>query len=463
MMELDPLILSRIQFAFVVTFHIIFPSFTIGLAAWLATIEAAHVATGRDIYRRIFDFWLRVFAVAFGMGVVSGIVMAFQFGTNWSVLAERTGSIQGPLLGYEGFTAFLLEATFFGVMLLGRGRVSRGFYLFSCCMVAVGTLFSSFWILANNSWMQVPVGHEVVNGRLVPSDWLAITLGPVQMVRWPHMVLGCFLTTGMCIVASACWYLLRGMHRAEAVVMLRWALPLLALLVPAQMVVGHLVGDAVHRHQPAKFAAIEARFHSEQPASEVLIAWPDEAAMVNRYAISIPRLGSFIASGTWDSREVGLADFPPEDRPPVLIPFFSFRIMVGLALVMLGVAWVGVLLLRRGTAMLTARWFHHIGFWAFPSGFLAVIAGWFTAEVGRQPWVVYGILRTRDAHTPSLATGDVVFSLLVYIVIYTIVFGFGMHYIYRLLREGPRSSAATPPGTTAKRPLAVAAATPPGE
>jgi cytochrome d ubiquinol oxidase subunit I len=430
----------------------------VGLAAWLATVEAAHVATGNPVYRRVFDFWLRVFSVAFGMGVVSGIVMAFQFGTNWSVLAERAGAIQGPLLGYETFTAFLLEATFLGVVLFGRERVPRWFYLLACCLVALGTLFSSFWILANNSWMQVPVGHEMVGGKAVPTDWLAIALGRVQLVRWPHMVLACFLTTGMVVVATACWWLLRGLHREEARLMLRWALPLMAVLAPAQMLVGHLAGDVVHRFQPEKFAAIEARFHTQQPASEVIIALPDPAAGVNRWALEVPRLGSFIASGTWDSREVGLDAFPPQDGPPVLVPFFGFRLMVGMGLLLLGIAWVGTLLLLRRGAIEQARWFQRIAFASFPAGFVAVLAGWFTAEVGRQPWVVYGILRTADAVTPSLATGDVVFSLAAYALVYAVIYSFGILYLYRLLRDGPRP-LLLPPDATAKRPMAVGAAT----
>jgi cytochrome bd ubiquinol oxidase subunit I len=208
-MDFDPVFLSRLQFGFVISFHIIFPSFTIGLAAWLATIEGMRLATGKAIYRRVFEFWLKVFALSFGMGVVSGIVMAFQFGTNWSVLAERSGSIQGPLLGYEGFTAFMLEATFFGVMLLGRNRAPPWFYFLSCCMVSLGTMLSSFWILANNSWMQVPLGHVIVDGRIVPDDWWAITTGPIMRVRWPHMLLAAFLTSGMSIIAVGAWHLLR--------------------------------------------------------------------------------------------------------------------------------------------------------------------------------------------------------------------------------------------------------------
>ena len=454
-MDLDPVLLSRIQFGFVVSFHIIFPAFTIGLAAWLAVLEAAHLGSGRAIYRRVFEFWMKVFAVSFGMGVVTGIVMAFQFGTNWGVLAEKMGSIQGPLLGYEGFTAFLLEATFFGVMLLGRDRVSPRFYLFACGMVALGTMFSSFWIMANNSWMQVPVGHAVVDGRIVPSDWWAIVAGPVMLVRWPHMLLGAFLTTGMCIIATGAWYLLRGVHRVEGRLMLNWGLGLVALLIPVQLFVGHLTGDYVHQHQPVKFAAIEARWHSEQPASEVLIGWPDEANERNRFAITVPRLGSFIASGTWDSREVGLTDFPLADRPPVLIPFFAFRVMVGMGLVMLAISWFGLLLRWRGR-LEHARWFLWCAFLSFPTGFVAVLTGWFTAEVGRQPWVVYGLLRTADAVTPSLRGVDVLVSLSGYVLVYAVLVGFGLRYIYKLLRQGPAAPQPLPAGTTPQRPMAVA-------
>jgi len=454
-MDLDPVILSRIQFAFVVSFHIIFPAFTIGLAAWLATIEGARLATGNPIYRRVFDFWLKVFAVSFGMGVVTGIVMAFQFGTNWGVLAERMGSIQGPLLGYEGFTAFMLEATFFGVMLLGRERVSPRFYFFACCMVSLGTMFSSFWILANNSWMQVPVGYSIVDGRIIPADWWAITTGPIMRVRWPHMLLAAFLTTGMCVIATGAWYVLRGMHRAEAREMLHWGLGLVAVLIPVQLFVGHLTGEYVLKHQPAKFAAIEARWKSQQPASEVLIAIPDPANERNLFAIEVPKLGSFIASGSWTSREVGLEEFPPEDRPPVVIPFFTFRIMVGMGLVMLAVSWLGNFLRWQGR-LETTRWFLWCAFASFPAGFIAVLSGWFTAEVGRQPWVVYGLLRTKDAVTPSLTTGDVLFSLIAYVAVYAVFISFGIYYIYKLLREGPTAEATPVRGATAKRPMAFA-------
>lgn len=454
-MELDPVLLSRIQFAFLISFHIIFPAFTIGLAAWLATIEAIHLLTRDPLYRRVFDFWLKVFAVSFGMGVVSGIVMAFQFGTNWSVLSERTGSIQGPLLGYEAFTAFILEATFFGIMLLGRDRVSPTMYFVSCCMVSLGTIASSFWILANNSWMQVPVGHSIVDGKIIPGDWWQIIFGEVMLVRWIHMLLAAFLTTGMCVIATGSWFVLRRVHPAEAKVMLHWGLAFVALVVPVQVVFGHLAGGYVHEHQPAKFAAIEARWKTEQPAAEVLIGLPDPDEEVNRYAIVVPRLGSFVATLTWDSKEVGLEEFPKEDRPPVLIPFFAFRIMVGMALIMLAISWTGNVL-RWRRRLESSRWFHWAAFLSFPTGFIAVLTGWFTAEVGRQPWVVYGLLRTRDAVTPTITGVDVLITLTIYVVVYAIIFIYGMRYIYRLLKAGPVGETPHPPMATSSRPMAFA-------
>jgi cytochrome d ubiquinol oxidase subunit I len=455
-MELDPVILSRLQFAFLISFHIIFPAFTIGLAAWLATLEGARLWTGNELYRRVFDFWLKVFALSFGMGVVTGIVMAFQFGTNWSVLAQRAGPIQGPLLGYETFTAFMLEATFFGVVLLGREYVSQRFYFFACCMVSLGTMFSSFWILGNNSWMQVPLGHTIVDGKIIPADWWTITTGPIMRVRWPHMFLAAFLTTSMCVAATGAWYTLRDVHRAEARVMLHWGLGLVAVLIPIQLFFGHLTGIYVLNYQPAKFAAIEARWQTQEPASEVLIGLPDPYSQRNLFAIEIPRLGSFIASGNWTAREIGLETFPPDDRPPVLIPFFAFRIMVGMGLIMLAVSWLGNLLRFRGR-LETTRWFLWGTFLAFPSGFIAVLAGWLTAEVGRQPWVVYGLIRTKDAVTPSLTTGDVVFSLACYIIVYAVIYSFGLYFIYRLLRGGPAGDdTLVPESATPSRPLSVA-------
>lgn len=456
-MDLDVVLLSRIQFAFVVTFHIIFPSFTIGLAAWLATLEGVSLATRNPVYRRLFDFWLKVFGVSFGMGVVSGIVMAFQFGTNWSILAEKTGSIQGPLLGYEAFTAFILEATFFGVMLLGRDRVPPWFYLLSCWMVALGTTASSFWILANNSWMQVPLGHEVVDGKIIPADWLEIVWGPIMQIRWLHMLLAAYLTTAMCVAATGAWQLLRQVHLiCEGRLMLHWGLGLAAVVIPIQLVLGHLNGEYTEKYQPSKFTAIEGRWQTEQPARLILFAWPDPDNERNLFELAIPGLGSFVDEGNFTAEEPGIVTIPEEDRPPIAIPFFGFRIMVGLGMVMLAISWFGNFLRVIGR-LETSHWFLWCTFLSFPSGFVATIAGWYTAEVGRQPWVVYGLLRTADAHTPSLTVGDVLTSLIGYVVVYSIIFSFGLYYIYHLLRAGPAPEIEAPlVGATAKRPMAVA-------
>src|ERR1700675_32636 len=287
-MDMTALLLSRIQFAFTITFHIIFPSFTIGLAAWLTVLEALGLATGRPVYRVLFEFWLKVFGIAFGMGVVSGIVMAFQFGTNWSRLSAATGPIQGPLLAYESFTAFALEASFFGVLIFGRFKVSSMMYFVSTIMVALGTTFSAFWIMVNNSWMQAPVGYVMENGIYVPTDWTKINFSPVVWVRFPHMLFAAYLTGAFCVAATGAWYLLRGRFVTEAKIMLRMGLYLAAVLMPIQLFFGHLNGEYIVRYQPAKMAAIEARWQDEKPASEVLLAWPDVANRRNLFAITLP-------------------------------------------------------------------------------------------------------------------------------------------------------------------------------
>jgi cytochrome bd ubiquinol oxidase subunit I len=454
-MELTALLLSRLQFAFTISFHIIFPSFSIGVAAWLTVLETLHLATGRPAYRLVFEFWLKIFGVVFGLGVVSGIVMAFEFGTNWSELSRISGPIQGALLSYETFTAFALEASFFGILLFGRTRVRPGFYLFSTAMVAFGTSLSSFWIMANNSWMQAPVGYVVENGVFVPDDWAAIIFSPVLWVRFPHMLIASYLTGAFCVAATGAWYLLRREFTAEGQIMLRMGLYLAAILVPAQLFFGHLTGDYVHDRQPAKFAAIEGRWHDEQPASEVLFALPDPVSETNRYAISVPILGSLIGSLSFDSREVGLTDFPPRDRPPVLIPFLAFRIMVGCGLALLLLAWIGSYLSfkRRIERNRLLLW---VTFCSFPLAFVAILTGWFTAEVGRQPWTVYGLLRTADAMTPFLTVRAASISLLVFCAIYSFIFAFGIYYIHQLLRTGPVGRLILPPNAaTPNRPMSV--------
>ncbi len=436
-MDLSALDISRIQFAFVVTFHIIFPSFTIGLAAWLAVLEWRSQATGNPIYRRLFDFWLKIFAVSFGMGVVSGIVMAFQFGTNWSVLSERTGPIQGPLLGYESFTAFILEASFLGVVLFGRKRVSPAMYLTACILVALGTTLSSFWIMANNSWMQVPVGHTIdAAGRMIPSDWQAIIAGPVFLTRWIHMLLAAYLTTATVVAATGAWYLLKGRHQNTAKAMLVWGMALMAVFTPIQMGFGHLAGEIIREHQPAKFAAVEGRWESGTRAPLVMLAWPDNAAEKNRFEFSIPVLGSVVDSGNPDSYQRGIKDIPVDERAPFLVPFYGFRIMVGVGVLMLFIGWYGCWRnIRKNIEQ--SPWFLRLTALSFPIGWIAVLAGWYTAEVGRQPWVVTGLLRTSDAVTPSLTLSHALISLSLYVVVYLVVYGFGVRYLWNLFNKGP--------------------------
>jgi cytochrome d ubiquinol oxidase subunit I len=455
-MDAMALLLSRLQFAFTISFHIIFPSFTIGLAAWLTILEALHLSTGRPAYRLVFEFWLKIFGVAFGIGVVTGIVMAFQFGSNWSVLARMSGPVQGPLIAYETFTAFALEASFFGVLLFGRSRVPPWFYLVSTAMVALGTTLSAFWIMVNNSWMQVPVGYAVENGRFVPDDWGSIILSPVLWARFPHMLLASYLTGAFCVAATGAWYVLRREFTAEARIMLRMGLGLAAVLVPVQLIFGHLCGEYVVHHQPAKMAAIEARWHDEQPGSEVLFAWPDEAHHRNLFAITLPPpWGSVIDSDSFSALEVGMESIPPQDRPPVLIPFFSFRIMVGCGMLMLLIAWLGSYLnlkqrLEQNRLLMWAI------FLSFPLPYIAILTGWFTAEVGRQPWTIYGVLRTADAVTPFLTAPAALVSLLVFCAVYSFIFVFGVFYIYQILRVGPVGSLVLPPAHgVPNRPMSV--------
>ena len=455
-MDTTALLLSRLQFAFTISFHIIYPSFTIGLAAWLTVLEGLHLATGRPAYRVVFEFWLKIFGVTFGMGVVSGIVMAFQFGTNWSVLARMSGGIQGVLLSYETFTAFFLEASFFGILLFGRSRVAPGFYLFSTAMVALGTTLSAFWIMVNNSWMQVPVGYAMDHGVAVPDDWGKIVFSPVLWVRFPHMLLAAYLTGAFCVAATGAWYMLRQKYAAEARIMLRMGLYLAAVLVPVQLLFGHLNGEYVVHYQPSKMAAIEARWQDEKPASEVLLAWPDVAQRRNLFAITLPApFGSLIDSDSLDAAEVGLDSIPPENWPPVVIPFFAFRIMVACGMAMLALAWIGSYLniKRRIDQSRLLLW---LIFLSFPLPFIAILTGWFTAEVGRQPWTVYGVLRTADAMTPFLTAREAAISLVVFCAVYAFIFSFGTLYIYRLLRAGPIGHLALPPtGAIPNRPMSV--------
>lgn len=446
-MDLDHLLLSRVQFAATVSFHIIFPAFTIGLASYLAILEGLWLATRREAFRTLYLFWVKVFALAFGMGVVSGVVMSYQFGTNWSVFSDKVGSVIGPLLGYEVLTAFFLEASFLGIMLFGWNKVGPRLHFVATVAVAVGTLISAFWILSANSWMQTPAGFAVEDGRFVAVDWLAVIFNPSLPSRLGHMVVAAYLTTALVVLATASWQTLQDRAGVETRVMHRMAIGLIVLLAPAQLLLGHESGRVALEHQPAKIAAMEGWWESgRQPT--VLLGWPDEGEERTHVLLETPKgWGSWVVAGDSSAELAGLKSWRPNDRPPVLLPFLSFRIMVGLGLLMIALGVLGVMLWLRGRLDRIGP-FHWFALAMGPSGFLAVLTGWIVAEVGRQPYVVYGALRTADAVSP-VTTGAVSFSLLVFLVGYAVVFSAGTLYIGRLLARGPAQGEIEPDAGTA--------------
>lgn len=434
-MILDPLILSRLQFTWVVGFHILLPAFTIGLASYIALLEGMHFITKRDIYFRISSFWTKIFAISFGMGVVSGIVMPFQLGTNWSRYADSTANVLSPLFAYEGLTAFFLEATFLGVLLFGRRLVPRWAHFLSALMVALGTLTSAFWILAANSWMQTPSGYMLVNGQFFPADWWDIIFNPSFPYRLTHNVVAFYITTALVVISVAAYLIRRQRFVEEAHIMFSMTFWLLSLLVPLQIVLGDLHGLNTLKHQPAKLAAIEGHWNTEKKAPFILFALPNEKQEHNDLVIQIPLLGSLILTHDSNGLVPGLKQFPADQRPPVAIPFFSFRIMVTLGLIML-VLIIMSLFLRIRHRLFDATWFIHMCQFVGPIGFLAVLSGWVTTEVGRQPWTVYGLLRTAQSVTPSLTGSDVLLSFLGYILVYLIIFPVGVYLMSRIVRKG---------------------------
>jgi cytochrome bd ubiquinol oxidase subunit I len=435
-MSLDPVFLSRVQFAWVIAWHFLLPAFTVGLASFIAVLEGLHLATGREIYFRISTFWIKIFAVSFGMGVVSGIVMPFQLGANWSRFSDAIADVLSPLLAYEGLTAFFLEAAFLGVLLFGRNLVPRPAHFFAALMVALGTLASTFWILATNSWMQTPAGYTMVDGRFVPKDWLAVIFNPSFPYRFAHTVDAVYITTGFVVAGVAASYLLRARFLEEARTMLSMALWLLSVLVPLQIVLGDAHGLNTLEHQPAKLAAIEALWNTERRVPLNLFAIPDEKAETNHDVLAVPDLGSLILTHDPNGEVRGLKDFPPNERPPVAIPFFGFRIMVGAGMLMLAIVAASWLLRWRGR-LYDSDWFLRLCVLASPIGFIAVLAGWATTEVGRQPWTVYGLMRTTDSVSPSLTGADVAISLVGYSVVYLIMFSAGIALMLRLIQRGP--------------------------
>ena len=446
MFDWDAFMLARIQFAFTVSFHIIFPSITIGLASYLAVLEGCYLKTHNPVYKQLYLFWSKIFAVNFGMGVVSGLVMAFQFGTNWSGFSEFAGSITGPLLTYEVMTAFFLEAGFLGVMLFGWNKVGPRLHFFATCMVALGTLMSTFWILASNSWMQTPQGYIIENGVVVPTDWLAVIFNPSFPYRLVHMTIAAFITSGLLVVATGAWHALKGKRDAAVNKMLSMGLGLLLVLVPLQVLVGDMHGLNTLKYQPAKIAAVEGHFKNEgnEPTPLILFGMPDMEAEETKYKVEIPALGSLILTHSLDKQVPALTEFAKEDRPNSAIVFWSFRIMAGLGMLMLLLAVWGNWL-RRGQRWGNKPLFLRFAVLMGPSGLVAVLAGWFTTEVGRQPWVVYGVQRTVDA-VSGHGVLPMTISLAVFIVIYCSVFGVGTYYLLHMLKKGPDDSL--PPETT---------------
>ena len=452
-MDFDALLLSRLQFAFTLAFHIIFPAFTIGLASFLAVLEALWLITRTEAFRNLYLFWVKIFAISFGMGVVSGVVMSYQFGTNWSVFSAAAAPVIGPLLAFEVLTAFFLEASFLGVMLFGWRKVGPGLHFAATLLVALGTLTSAFWIISANSWMQHPTGFvRLPDGALRATDWLQVIFSPTFPYRFVHMVLAAYLSTALVVGAASAWRLLTQPMEAESGLALRMAIGMFAIVAPLQLVAGDLSGKQLLTVQPAKLAAIEAFWQdrSEQPFH--LVAWPDRAQETNHLELSIPKLGSWITAGATSAYIRGLKSFPPADRPPVFIVFWAFRIMVGLGLGMIGLGLWGAWLAWRDEPE-RSRPFLRACVLMGPMGFVSVIAGWVVAEVGRQPYTIYGVLRTAQSASP-LAAGEVSLSLLAFIVTYAIIFSVGALYILRLIAEGPaaRPHADTEPPRRGRPP-----------
>ncbi|WP_099827725.1 cytochrome ubiquinol oxidase subunit I [Oceaniglobus indicus] len=464
MFGIEALDLARFQFAFTVAFHIIFPAFSIGLASYLAVLNGLHLFTGKAVYLRVFQFWKKIFAVAFGMGVVSGIVMSYQFGTNWSVFSDKTGPILGPLMAYEVLSAFFLEAGFLGVMLFGREKVGPKLHFFATLMVAVGTLMSATWILSVNSWMQTPVGYAMnADGQFVPEDWWQIVFNPSFPYRLTHMVLAAFLTTALVVGATGAYHLLRDTANKTARLMFSMAMWMIVITAPLQITAGDFHGINTLEHQPAKVMAMEGHYDSHPDGAPLIlfgIPNPDEKRV--DYAVQIPKLSSLILKHDLNAPLDGLDTIDDDKEPPVTLVFFSFRVMVGLGFAMLALGIWGTVQRFRGR-LYVSEWLQRAAIVMGPMGFVAVVAGWITTEVGRQPYTVYGLLTTAESASPLQASA-VASSLVAFILVYFAVFGAGTYYILRLmvrepetaqgnLREGPiRTAGITPaPGVAQAR------------
>lgn len=451
-MELDPLLLSRIQFAFVVCFHAIFPVFTIGLASAIAVMETLSYRTGNPMWQRLSKFWIQVFAVVFGMGVVSGIVMSFQFGTNWSNFSYATANFLGPVLSYEVVTAFFLEAAFLGVLLFGRDKVPQGVHLFAAIMVALGTFISSFWILSANSLMQTPGGLELRNGMYHVVSWSEALFTASFTYRFMHMALASFLTAALVVAGVSAWFLLQKREVEANRKALSIALWTLLLLAPLQAVVGDFHGLNTLKHQPMKVAAMEGNWQTREGVPLLLFAIPDQAEQKNHFEIGIPKLASFILTHDWDGVVPGLNEVPVAEQPPVFIVFWSFRIMVALGLLMIAVGLWGLLLRYKGRYYQSPLFLQTLRLMSV-TPFIAVLAGWVVTEVGRAPWMIYGQMTHAEGLTPSLTGGMALFTLIGYVVVYSLVFSAGVYYLLKVFKGGLEKANAPHEMDEIERPM----------
>lgn len=437
---LETLMLSRIQFAANISFHILFPTITIALAWVMVFFKWRFVRTQAQLWLDLYYFWVKIFALTFALGVVSGITMSFQFGTNWPGFMERVGNVAGPLLGYEVMTAFFMEATFLGVMLFGRGRVPEWVHTLATVLVAIGTSLSAFWILVLNSWMHTPAGYEVIEGIVHVTSWKEVIFNPSMPYRLVHMLLASLLTASFVIAGISAYQFLRNSQLEAAKVGLRVGIILAAIAIPIQVFVGDLHGLNTLKHQPAKIAAMEGVWDTEQGAPLLLFAWPDEVTRSNHFELGIPKLASLILTHDLDGEIVGLNQFAP-DHPPVKPLFFGFRIMVGIGVLMLLVSWFGAWrLIRKKT--LPKFYLYTVVAMTF-SGWVATLAGWYVTEIGRQPWLVSGVLRTSDAVT-TIGSGSVVLSLAMYLTIYAVLLVAYIHTLFYLARQFSTSITIQP-------------------
>ena len=436
-MKMDASVIARIQFAFTVSFHIIFPTISIGLASFLVITEGLWLKTKKPVYLQIYRFWLNIFAMSFGVGVVTGIVLSFEFGLGFARFAQLAGPAIGPMIALEVLTSFFLEAGFLGIMLFGLHRVGLRLHYVATCMVAAGTLMSASWILSANSWMQTPAGVVIQNGRLVVTNWREVIVNPSWLYRLPHMVTAAYLTASFLVAGVGAYYLLRGRHLEFAKKSVAMGTVFATVLIAGQVFIGDILYGTMLKHQPSKMQAAEGFWEkqSQSPAPYYWIIVPDQKHERNRVALGIPYLGSIWLTHTLHGRVEGLKNTPPDERPIMAMVFYGFRIMYGLAILMFAVA-VCSLYLRWTGRLFVARWFLRTLVVMTPAGVVATLAGWYVAETGRQPWVIYGLLRTVDAVSPVPASA-LLSTLIAFICIYAVFMGAFLVFALRIIRRGP--------------------------